>query len=513
MSTLSSVHYLHIRHQKFGICMALKPPEAPLHNLPATNTSDQDARELGRLGYAQELFRTMGGFSNFAISFSIISILTGAVTLFGYGFEMGGPLQMSLGWPLVSIFSMLVAMSMAELASAFPTSGATYHWSAALGGSAWGWSNACINLAALITAVAAIDYGCAQFLAPLVGIDGTTTNLLWLYALILLSHAVLNHFGIRWVAFLNDASVAIHIAGVIIIVGALVFFAPHQPASFLLRPINSNGRSYAWGFVLGLLQAQWTFTGFDASAHMAEETHDPRRRVPWGIVMSVAVSAVVGYLLLLALVLAVQDVGAVLHATDAAGQPMPAVIAILSQALGERAGVAVSAVAMLAMWFCGLSCITSCSRTIYAFARDNGLPGSSLWKRVSSAHGTPDAAIWVTVVLAFLALAYSKAYSVVTSISVVTFYIAYLMPVYLALRRPGWQKDAVWNLGRWSKLVALLSLAWGAFIFVIMILPPNEMAAKSLAALAVLLLVLYFARARSQYGGPEWARSYLEKIG
>ncbi len=455
----------------------------------------------------------MGGFSNFAISFSIISILTGAVTLFGYGFEMGGPLQMSLGWPLVSFFSMLVAMSMAELASAFPTSGAMYHWSAALGGKGWGWSNACINLAALITAVAAIDYGCAQFLAPLLGIDGTTINLLWLYALILLSHALLNHFGIRWVAFLNDASVAIHIVGVIIIVGALVFFAPHQPASFLFRPINSNGRSYGWAFVLGLLQAQWTFTGFDASAHMAEETHDPRRRVPWGIVMSVAVSAVVGYLLLLALVLAVKDVNSVLHATDASGQPMPAVIAILAQALGERAGVAVSAVAMLAMWFCGLSCITSCSRTIYAFARDNGLPGSSLWKRVSPVHGTPDAAIWVTVVLAFLALVYSRAYSVVTSISVVTFYIAYLMPVYLALRRPGWEKDAVWNLGRWSRLVALLSLAWGAFIFVIMILPPNEMAGKSLTALALLLLVLYFARARRQYDGPDWARSYLEKIG
>src|SRR4029450_8490646 len=174
-----------------------------------------DARELGRLGYAQELFRTMGGFSNFAISFSIISILTGAATLVGYGFEMGGPLQMSLGWPLVSVFSMLVAMSMAELASAFPTSGATYHWAAALGGSGWGWSNACINLAALITAVAAIDYGCAQFLAPLLGIDGTTTILLCLYALILLSHALLNHFAIRWVAFLNDASVAIHIVGVI----------------------------------------------------------------------------------------------------------------------------------------------------------------------------------------------------------------------------------------------------------------------------------------------------------
>lgn len=492
--------------------MAPKSSEARPRPTPAAETPDKDARELGRLGYAQELFRTMGGFSNFAISFSIISILTGAITLFGYGFEMGGPLQMTLGWPLVAFFSLLVAMSMAELASAFPTSGATYHWTAALGGKGWGWSNACINLVALITAVAAIDYGCAQFLAPLLGIGASTGNLLWLYGLVLLSHGLFNHYGIRWVAFLNDASVAIHIAGVAVIVGALLLFAPHQPASFLFQPINSNGRGYAGAFVLGLLQAQWTFTGFDGSAHMAEETHDPRRRVPWGIVVSVAVSAVVGYFLLLALVISVKDVGAVLHATDAAGQPTPAVIAILTQALGARAGVAVSAVAMLAMWFCGLSCVTSCSRTIYAFARDHGLPLSELWKRVSPVHGTPDAAVWVTVMLAFLALVYSGAYSVVTSISVVTFYIAYLMPVYLALRRPGWQKDAVWNLGSYSKAVARLSLAWGVFIFVIMILPPNELTGKSLVGLAVILLFLYVSRASRKYQGPEWARQYLQSV-
>ncbi len=477
-----------------------------------SETLDQDARELSKIGYAQELFRTMGGFSNFAISFSIISILTGAVTLFGYGFEMGGPLQMTLGWPLVAFFSLLVALGMAELASAFPTSGAMYHWAAALGGKGWGWTAACFNLVALITAVAGIDYGCALFLAPLIGIGGSTRNLLLLYALILFSHAYVNHFGIRWVAFLNDASVTIHIAGVILIVGALVFFAPHQPASYLVQAINSNGRSYGWAFILGLLQAQWTFTGFDGSAHMAEETHDPRRRVPWGIVMSVAVSAVVGYLLLLSLCLAVKDTAAVLSATDASGRPLPAVVAILSQALGTRAGVGVSAIATVAMWFCGLSCITSCSRTIYAFARDHGLPFSSLWKRVSPKHGTPDAAIWSSAILAFVALVYSGAYSVVTSISVVTFYISYLMPVYLGLRHPCWRKDAVWNLGSYSQLVARFGLAWGFFIFVVMILPPNELVGKTLLALAVILLFLYFARARSQYQGPEWARKYLESV-
>ena len=475
-------------------------------------SSDADARELGKLGYVQELFRTMGGFSNFAISFSIISILTGAITLFGYGFEMGGPLQMTLGWPIVAFFSLVVALGMAELSSAFPTSGAMYHWAAALGGKGWGWSAACFNLVALITALAGIDYGCALFVAPLLGIEASPGNLLWLYAIILFSHAMINHFGIRWVAFLNDASVTIHLAGVAVVVGALAFFAPHQPVDFLTQAINSNGRSYGWAFILGLLQAQWTFTGFDGSAHVAEETHDPRRRVPWGIVLSVSVSAVAGYLLLLALVLAIKDVNQVLRSVDAAGQPVPAVVTILSQALGRRAGAALSAIAALAMWFCGLSCVTSCSRTVYAFARDNGLPFSSFWKRVSATHGTPDAAIWSTALLAFAALVYSGAYSVVTSISVVTFYISYLIPIYLGTRAPGWQKDAVWNLSRYSRPVGYLGLLWGLFIFVVLILPPNELAGKTLAALVVILLVLYFGRARHRYEGPAWARSYLRGL-
>jgi len=482
----------------------------PLTSNLKHSSSDPDARELGKLGYVQELFRTMGGFSNFAISFSIISILTGAVTLFGYGFEMGGPLQMTLGWPIVAFFSLAVALGMAELSSAFPTSGAMYHWAAALGGKGWGWSAACFNLVALITALAGIDYGCALFLAPLLGIEASPENLLWLYAVILFSHALINHIGIRWVAFLNDVSVTIHLVGVIVVVGALAFFAPHQPTGFLFQAINSNGRSYGWAFILGLLQAQWTFTGFDGSAHVAEETHDPRRLVPWGIVLSVGVSAVAGYLLLLALVLAIRDVGQVLHAVDRAGQPVPAVLAILSQSLGDRAGAALAAIAAVAMWFCGLSCVTSCSRAIYAFARDNGLPFSALWKRVSATYGTPDAAIWSTVLLSFGALIYSGAYSVVTSISVVTFYMSYLIPIYLGIRSPGWQKAAVWNLGRHSRLVGYMGLFWGLFIFVVLVLPPNELAGKSLAALIVILFVVYLARARHQYHGPPWATAYLE---
>src|SRR5215469_4397409 len=272
--------------------------------------SKRDEQELGALGYAQELFRSIGGFSNFAISFSIISILTGAVTLYGHGLTMGGPAEMAFGWPLVTLFTLTVAMSMGELASALPTSGAMYHCSSRLGGKTWGWFTAWLNLAGQVTTLAAIDYGCAQFVTPLAGLEATTRNLLIVYAVILTSHALINFYGIRLVALLNDFSVTVHIVGVVAIVGALLLFAPKQPASFFFARVTSNtqGWPYSWAFIIGLLQAQWTFTGYDASASVSEETLDPRRRAPWGMVMAVAVSSLVGYLLLIALTLAIKNI-------------------------------------------------------------------------------------------------------------------------------------------------------------------------------------------------------------
>src|SRR5687767_5985078 len=214
-----------------------------------------DSADLHRFGYAQELLREMGGFSNFAVSFSIISILTGAVTLFGYGLEMGGPLEMTLGWPLATLFVLTVAASMAELCSAYPTSGAMYHWAADLGGAGWGWFVAWFNIFGLVAAQAAINYSCAQFILPFLDIPSTYFNLLAMFGFILLTQALLNHYGIRVVAMLNDLSVTVHIVGVIVLVAALFFWAPRQPVEFLVQPINSNGRSpYWWAFILGLLQ-------------------------------------------------------------------------------------------------------------------------------------------------------------------------------------------------------------------------------------------------------------------
>ncbi len=473
-----------------------------------------DAQDLSRFGYAQELLRRMGGFSNFAISFSIISILTGAVTLYGYGLEMGGPLEMTIGWPLATVFTLAVAASMAELCSAYPTSGAMYHWAAALGGPGLAWFCAWLNIVGLIAAQAGINYSCAQFILPFLGLPVSPRNVFLMFAFTLVVHGALNHYGVRLVALLNDLSVTVHIAGVAAIVVAVFALAPREPVSFLFSAVNSNGRSpYGWAFLLGLLQAQWTYTGFDASAHMTEETADPRLKAPWGIVLSVAISGVVGYALLIAITLAIRSIPGVLSARDASGNTIPAAIAILEQALGAKFGNAMAALASMAMWFCGLACVTSASRALFALARDDGTPFSAFFRRVNPARGTPGPAIWAIVGASIAAMAWSGAVPVVTSLSTVALYLAYIVPVALAARArmsgSGWPSLSRWTLGRWGMTVNVVAIVYTVFISVVLVMPPNELAGKTLAGVVFALLLIYFFEARRKYSGPEWARGQV----
>jgi amino acid transporter len=484
---------------------------------PPDATVDADRHTLHQFGYAQQLLRDMGGFSNFAISFSIISILTGAVTLYGTGLTAGGPVVMGIGWPLVTLFVLCIAASMAELASAIPTSGALYHWSALLGGSAWGWITAWLNLIGLVAAIAGIDYGAAPFVARLIGMPDVTRSHMIVFSVILLSQAVLNHIGIRAVARLNDISAVYHMVGVGIVVVALALFAPKHPVSFLFTrtyTTDTTGKPYWFLFLTGLLQAQWTYTGYDASAHTIEETRNARVRAPWGIYMSVAISGIFGYLMLCLVTLSIKD----LSKTAANDNPF---IYIFEQALGSRFGHAVVWIVTGAMWFCGLACVTSTSRMIFAFSRDKGLPFSGAWAKVSPKYRTPAAAVWLAAVLAFLmpcvvlgaqgliktGMKFTDLYSAVTGISTIALYLSYGLPLLLCLlakRRGIWttRSNGPWHLGAWSVPVAIISLIWIAFITVLFVLPPNLLTGYIFAAVVVGLAVLYLATARGKFRGP-----------
>ena len=462
-----------------------------------------DESELRALGYAQELLRGMGGFQNFALAFSVISILTGAVTLYGHGLSYGGPLAMTLGWPLVSLFTLFIALSLAELASAFPTAGALYHWASLLGGHGAGWATAWLNTVGQFAITAAIDYGLAEFLAPLLGWPADRRHVLPLCVLVLLSHATLNHVGVKVVARLNTVSAWYHLLGVLVLAGAVLVAAPLQRPAFLLTTTTRAGFSPGYGFFVALLQAGWTFTGYDASAHASEETHDAAQNAPRGILTAVLASAVAGYVMLLAVTAAVGDLGQAV----AADNPF---IFVLETAMG-RLGTALVWVAVAAMWFCGLASVTSNSRMLYAFARDGGLPFSAQLARVSKRWQSPHVAVWVSAVMALLVSLWADAYNVMAALSVLALYASYGLPVLCGLvrrHRGGWPRVGPWRLGRWSTLVNAIALGWIGFMLVLMSLPPNRTAGLALVGLVALLVVAWFGGVRRHFHGPrELSRS------
>lgn len=461
--------------------------------------------DLERFGYKQELKRAMSGYSSFALSFSVISILTGGITLFSHGLAYGGPFAMTVGWPIVSAGTLLVAVAMAELASAFPTAGALYHWAHLLGGKGIGWLTAWLNLIGQVSVTAGVDYGCAKFLAVLVG----SQRVLPIYAAILLSHALINHAGVRLVGWLNDLSASVHMLGVAALVCALVCFAPHVPARELLSRTHLHDGSGAWLFFVALLQPLWTFTGFDASAHVAEETRDAARRAPVAIISAVAVSAVFGYVLVVALLWAAPP-----GAWTALAGDDTAPLTIVTNALGAHAGQLVMALVIAAMWFCGLASLTANSRMIFAFARDGGLPAAC--RTISSRWRTPVVAIWVSASCALLLVAASlavsdAAYMAVTSLSTTALYLSYALPMGCGLwARTRWQRRGPFALGRASVPIALAACVWLGAAAVLCMLPPNGVVGITMISILLALAAGYWMRARTAFAGPQVSLAALE---
>ena len=257
------------------------------------DVAKRDIMRLHQLGYAQELHRRMSGFSNFAVSFSIISVLT-ALTIYGYGLGTGGPADLVWGYLLVGILVIVVGCGMAEICSSYPTSGGLYYWAGRLGGKsgpAWSWFTGWFNVLGQVAVTAGIDFGFATFFLAFLnlttGLAVTTHHQLIIYGLALLVHASLNTFGVRVVAFLADVSAWWHLAGVAVITLVLLFVPAHHASLHYVFATfkNQTGfRSGVYVFFLGLLFAQYNFTGYDASAHMTEETHDAALAGPRGIV-------------------------------------------------------------------------------------------------------------------------------------------------------------------------------------------------------------------------------------
>ena len=460
---------------------------------------DHDRDHLHHLGYAQELRRGLGGFSNFAISFSIISILAGGMTSYWLGMVTGGPRVIMVGWVVVGFFALLVGMAMGEICSAYPTAGGLYYWSAKLArknGPRWAWYTGWFNLLGQIGVIASVDYALAIFIGYFVRMFDDTFKLTALtvfgiYILVLLAHAVLNIVGVKLVKILGDVSVWWHVIGVAVIFGVLMFSSkPGQRGLGHLFDSAPPGLTGWTGgtfvtiylFALGLLLAQYTITGFDASAHVSEETVGARTEAPKAIVRAIYISAIAGFLLNLAMNKVLpKDPDAYAAIAFGGGNDTFLVNAaprLLSSAVGDATAKLLVLIAIVAQFFCGMASVTANSRMIYAFSRDGALPGSKFWHKINPKTRTPTNSIWLGVGLSAIVGAlslyqkggYSTAFFAMTGICVIGLYIAYAIPIYLRLTNPDFQTGP-WNLKGKHKLVGWTSLIWIGCITILFFAP------------------------------------------
>jgi amino acid transporter len=462
------------------------------------DTDRRDNAELAQFGYRQQLARTMGGFSSFAVSFSLISITTGIFTNFGFGLRQAGP-AILWSWCVAVVGQFLVALVVAELANHMPLSGYGYQWASRLVGTRFGFFVGWFLLLQWLTGFPGICYGLASVLHPfiqgylpqdyemLIGPAGLT-------AIVIGAITIVHLFGIRLAALVNDLGVIAEIAGAALIVVVLLgiwFVAGEQTPTFLLESTNyATGAPANWqAWALSLLLGAWCITGFEGAADLAEETHQPRATVPRAVLMSELSSGIGGFFMLLAFLLSIDN----LTATQANSAPL---LQIIQDKLGNRVTPVVMLVVFASIFACGVASMAATTRLVFALARDNMLPASTVLKGVDAAHGTPRAAIvlvWLLSTGVVLLLEQSGVLVIITSIATIAGYLGYggiVLGTILGLRRRGTQRTATtlvdgdetqpstesttprgFELGRWRGPVCWMALAWTLVAVVAVSLP------------------------------------------
>ncbi len=436
----------------------------------------EDEKVLHGMGYAQELSRRMGPFQSFAISFAIICIISGGLGSFPIALSSGGPFSLTLGWIIGGVYALIIATSLGQIASAYPTAGSLYHWSSILGGRFWGWATAYVNLLGLLFVIPAVNvflYFVIKDLwfAGVMGADvsgwGTWTQI-WTVVALTAAQCALNHFGIGLTTKLTDLAGYLILGVTSILILMFLSNAVDYNIGRTFEFSNNTGaagggvvgseKGALMAFLIGLLYPLFTITGFDASAHTSEETVDARNTVHKGMINSVLWSLIFGFVLIVAMLLCIPDFKA------AAAEGWGSFNNLFSRViLGSFLGKLMLIGIIIANFLCALAGVTSTSRMIYAFARDGGLPFSGLLSSVSKEHRTPNAAIWFTFILCSLLVMITTplgAFAALSTGCAMYLYISYAMPIIAGFFAEGktWTTFGNFRLGGLSKLFGIITM-------------------------------------------------------
>lgn len=496
-------------------------------SLKLQDTKTKDDALLAQLGYKSEFKRGFSLVETIAFAFSIMGVVASVSSSLEFPLVAGGHFGMVFGWLIPSLFVMTVALSMAELASSMPTSAGLYYFAAKSApekySALFSWITAWANITGQISLVCSIDYTCAQMIATAtyVGSDGSVklppSAIYGILVTLLLVHGVVCSAATRVLARLNVFYVFINLGTTFAAVVCLFLQSRRNQVTagdaFLLFENNTGWSNNGWAFLLAFTAPMWTLTGYDSAVHIAEEVSGASVAAPIAILASVGGTASLGLLLMIAASFATVSVPALL----ASPLPMP-MGQLFLDALGKKGMLVIWGFIICVQFFTGAAQGVDASRVVFAFARDNALPGSSIWKRMNSSTGTPVNSVWFVMGSSMLIglLCFSEAaFASMAGASVIGLYTSYAIPI--ALRITCGRKQFIpgpFTLGRWATPIGMIATTWVSFTCVILIFPAGVKltAATMNYSVVIIMGVFAFASASWVFSARRWFRGPVRTI-
>ncbi|KIW26599.1 uncharacterized protein PV07_06418 [Cladophialophora immunda] len=440
--------------------------------------ANQDEVTLGALGYKQEFKRDFTIFESFSVSFSVLGLLPSIASTIGYSLGYSGTGGAIWGWLIASLFIQATAYTMAELCSSMPTAGGLYYASAVLAPEGWGplaswfvgWSNFC----GFVTGPCSVNYALASMLVTCGMIaypdyEPQTWHIYLTLLAILVINGLITMQSTWFIGWVNKIGT---IWNLIVILIFVIWFPvgsinhPKTNHSHYVWTSFPNGTEWpiGWSTIMGFLTTIWTLSGYDAPFHLSEECSNANIASPRAIAMTAQSGLVLGFAIMMVIVYTVTDITDVVAGQY--GQPFGS---LCLQVLGQKAGLAMFSLNIIAQFFVGVGCTVTATRVIFAYSRDGAIVGSRWWSQVHPKTRTPVYATWgvlfVAALLGLLMFASPVAIGAVFSIGAIAQYTAFTTPVALKLFFDhGRFKPGPWNLGKYSKPLGAVAFGWWLLI-------------------------------------------------
>ena len=511
--------------------MTIGQRENNLNSAKATSNSSDLSNEgneqIVEFGYEPVFKREFGRLASFSFAFSISGLYATIATTFIYGLQAGGAPAVVWCWLIAGAGCMCIALSVAELVSAYPTSGGLYFTLQYLVPTkhipltSWicGW----LNFLGQVAGVASTDYGCSQLLLAAVSIgtqfryQPTAGHLVGVTAAIIILHGFINSLSTKLLDRITRWYAIFHLIVLVVAsITLLVCQKEKHSAKYVFVDIqpHSGWTPAGFSFLFGFLSVAWAMTDYDATAHIAEEIQNAAVRAPQAIASALFVTYSLGFVFNIVLAFTMGDINNLLSSPT--GQPFTQ---IFYNVLGTTGAICFTIFAFIILNFCGIAALQANARTIYAYSRDELLPFSKIWTRINSYTQTPLIAVWLNVTLAIgitlIGLGSTTAIAAIFNVCAIALDWSYCIPIICKLiygsKATGRYTPGPWNLGKFSTAINSWSVIWTLFVSVIFLMPTNRPVTAENMNYAVVILVGIFTfsmiywfigGARKHYIGP-----------